>query len=125
MECETGIEVGKMAYGTGEIPFIRTSDIVNWGLKFDPKQGVSEEIYRDEKQDVKENDILLVRDGTYLVGSRLSFDKERNEDSLLRRALQNSFFKSRGTKSVPSARTSQHAYSKATDEGKTIHKRRD
>ena len=65
----TGIEVGKMAYGTGPIPFIRTSDISNWELKGDPKQAVSEEIYQANKQDVREYDILLVRDGTYLVGT--------------------------------------------------------
>jgi hypothetical protein len=67
----TGDEIGKMAYGTGDIPFIRTSDFANWELKHDPKQGISEEIYDSyaEKQDVKVNDIFLVRDGTYLVGS--------------------------------------------------------
>jgi restriction endonuclease S subunit len=65
---DTGIEVGKMAYGTGDIPFIRTSDISNWELKGDPKQNVSEEIYEDEKQDIRAGDIFVVRDGTYLVG---------------------------------------------------------
>ena len=60
-----------MAYGTGSIPFVRTSDFTNWEIKHDPKQGVSEEIYQNykNKQNVKENDIFLVRDGTYLVGS--------------------------------------------------------
>ena len=66
----TGDEIGKMAYGTGDIPFIRTSDFSNWEIKHNPKQGISEEIYKkySSKQDVKENDILIVRDGTYLVG---------------------------------------------------------
>jgi hypothetical protein len=68
LSWETGIEVGKMAYGTGDIPFIRTSDISNWELKVDPKQNVSEEIYDDNKQDVRAGDIFVVRDGTYLVG---------------------------------------------------------
>jgi len=66
---DTGIEVGKMAYGTGDIPFIRTSDIPNWELKGDPKQTVSEEIYENEKQNVRAGDIFVVRDGTYLVGT--------------------------------------------------------
>jgi restriction endonuclease S subunit len=66
---DTGIEIGKMAYGTGSIPFIRTSDISNWELKKDPKQNVSEEIYEANKQDVQPGDIFVVRDGTYLVGS--------------------------------------------------------
>jgi type I restriction enzyme M protein len=65
----TGIEVGKMAYGTGAIPFIRTSDISNWELKGDPKQGVSDAIYEDSRQDVQAGDIFIVRDGTYLVGT--------------------------------------------------------
>lgn len=68
--CSTGDEIGKMAYGTGAIPFIRTSDISNWEIKTDPKQGVSESIYDDyaAKQDVQSGDIFFVRDGTYLIG---------------------------------------------------------
>lgn len=71
IEYHTGDEIGKMEYGTGEIPFIRTSDFSNWEIKHDPKQGISEEVYEKykDKEDVAENDILLVRDGTYLVGS--------------------------------------------------------
>jgi hypothetical protein len=67
----TGVEPGKMAYGTGLIPFIRTSDISNWEVKADPKQGISEEIYQRycAKQDVQPEDIFVVRDGTYLVGT--------------------------------------------------------
>ena len=67
----TGDEVSKESYGTGTIPFIRTSDIANWEIKLDPKQGLSRNIYEryKTKQDVKTNDILMVRDGTYLVGT--------------------------------------------------------
>lgn len=67
----TGDEIGKLAYGTGTIPFIRTSDISNWELKADPKHGVSQEIYKSlrVKQDVRAEDLLLVRDGTYLIGT--------------------------------------------------------
>lgn len=67
----TGDEIGKLSYGTGTIPFIRTSDISNWELKIDPKHGVSPEIYAryQKRQDVRAGDILMVRDGTYLVGS--------------------------------------------------------
>ena len=67
----TGIEVGKMAYGTGDIPFIRTSDISNWEIKADFKHGVSEEIYENSRAnvDVQPGDILMVKDGTYLVGA--------------------------------------------------------
>jgi len=71
IEFNTGDEIGKMAYDTGSIPFLRTSDFANWEINHTPKQGVSEEIYGQyaERQDIQENDILLVRDGTYLVGS--------------------------------------------------------
>jgi type I restriction enzyme M protein len=67
----TGVEVGKMAYGTGSIPFIRTSDISNWEIKADFKHGVSDAIYHDTKAkiDVQAGDILMVKDGTYLVGT--------------------------------------------------------
>jgi hypothetical protein len=70
LEVDSGDEIGKMAYGTGQIPFIRTSDISNWELKADPKQGVSEGVYKTyaSKQDVRPDDILFVRDGTYLIG---------------------------------------------------------
>lgn len=68
---QTGHEIGKMAYGTGNIPFVRTSDITNWEIKTIPKQGVSESIYEQyaDKEDVQAGDILIVRDGTYLVGT--------------------------------------------------------
>src|SRR5438067_12388715 len=81
VSATTGDEIGKAAYGTGDIPFVRTSDIVNWEIKAAPKQGISEEIYHDYAtgQDVQEGDILLVRDGTYLIGVNCfvtRFDKQ-------------------------------------------------
>lgn len=71
ISVQTGHEIGKMAYGTGNIPFVRTSDITNWEIKTIPKQGISEEIYYQyaDKEDVQPGDILLVRDGTYLIGT--------------------------------------------------------
>ncbi len=71
LSISTGHEVKKESYGTGSVPFVRTSDIANWEIKLDPKQGLSREIYEQfkDKQDVQTNDILMVRDGTYLVGT--------------------------------------------------------
>jgi type I restriction enzyme M protein len=75
LDIQTGVEVGKMAYGTGPIPFIRTSDLSNWELKADPKHGVSVELYDElkaqhpQKFDVRAGDIFVVKDGTYLVGT--------------------------------------------------------
>ena len=71
LEIKTGNEVGKLAYGTGTIPFIRTSDISNWEIKSDPKHSISKELYLNlrEKQDVQAGDILMVKDGSYLIGT--------------------------------------------------------
>lgn len=71
IEISTGNEVGKLAYGTGKIPFVRTSDLSNWEIKSDPKHLVSEDIYRAlaQKQDVRPGDILMVKDGSYLIGT--------------------------------------------------------
>jgi hypothetical protein len=78
LEFHTGDEIGKMAYDTGTIPFLRTSDFANWEINHNPKQGISEEIYAVYacSQDILENDVLLVRDGTYLVGSSCIITKE-------------------------------------------------
>lgn len=67
----SGDEIGKLNYGSGPVPFVRTSDISNWELKLDPKHSVSEELHQSlaTKQDVREGDILMVRDGTYLIGT--------------------------------------------------------
>ena len=77
VELRTGVEVGKMAYGTGDIPFVRTSDLSNWEIKADPKQAVSEEIYEEHKSrcDIKVDDILFVKDGTYLIGTSVMVTK--------------------------------------------------
>lgn len=71
LSLETGVEVGKMAYGTGKIPFVRTSDLSNWEIKLDFKHGVSMGVYEEFKgrADVEPGDILLVKDGTYLIGT--------------------------------------------------------
>lgn len=71
LEISTGHEVGKLAYGGGTVPFVRTSDISNWEIKRDPKHCVSDEDFAllAKKQDVRAGDILMVRDGTYLIGT--------------------------------------------------------
>jgi hypothetical protein len=71
ISIETGDEVGKLAYGSGPIPFVRTSDFGTWELKLDPKQRVSRAVYESlaAKQSAQAEDLLVVRDGTYLVGT--------------------------------------------------------
>lgn len=70
IEIRRGNEIGSRFYGTGSIPFVRTTDIVNWEIKIDPIKAVAEEIYEQyrKSQDVRENDILFVNDGTFLIG---------------------------------------------------------
>ena len=70
LQIRRGNEIGSQFYGTGEIPFVRTSDIVNWEIKFDPVKAVSDDIYNQYKksQDIQEKDILFVNDGTFLIG---------------------------------------------------------
>jgi type I restriction enzyme M protein len=72
-----GHEVGSNAYGTGDIPFIRTSDIINWEVSADPTKCISEEVYRKykNKQKIKAGDILLVMDGRYRIGKTAIISK--------------------------------------------------
>lgn len=70
IEIRRGNEVGSKFYGTGTVPFVRTTDIVNWEIKIDTVKKVSDKIYRlyRASQDVRVGDILLVSDGTFLIG---------------------------------------------------------
>jgi len=70
IQIKRGNEIGSQYYGTGNIPFIRTTDIVNWEIKMDTVKSISEEIYLKYKsqQDIMEHDILFVNDGTFLIG---------------------------------------------------------
>src|SRR6266545_2895555 len=71
VQLRQGNYIGKMHYGTGLIPYIRTSDIANWELRGSPKHGVSDAVYAQyaAHQDVQEHDVLLVHEGTYLIGT--------------------------------------------------------
>lgn len=71
ISMQTGVEVGKMAYGTGSVPFVRTSDIADLEVKREPRHGISTALHarHARKAAVEPGDIVLVRDGTYLVGS--------------------------------------------------------
>jgi len=70
ISMKRGHEVGSRYYGMGNVPFIRSSDIVNWEINVDPKKCIPEEIFEKfkDRQDVRENDILLITDGTFLIG---------------------------------------------------------
>ena len=70
LQIKRGNEIGSRNYGTGKVPFVRTSDIVNWEIKLDPIKAVAEDVYEKYRrsQDVQEEDILFVSDGTFLIG---------------------------------------------------------
>lgn len=65
-----GHEVGSEAYGSGDVPFVRTSDIHNFEISHDPTNCVSEDIYEQYRtqQNLKSGDILMVVDGRYKIG---------------------------------------------------------
>jgi type I restriction enzyme M protein len=65
-----GHEPGAETYGTGDIPFVRTSDISNYEISIDPTRSVSEEVYEryNQNQKLKPGDLLMVCDGRYRIG---------------------------------------------------------
>ncbi|MDD9809603.1 MAG: N-6 DNA methylase [Thaumarchaeota archaeon] len=54
----------------GDVPFIRTSDIGNLEVMVDPPHCVGAEAYEriKERQGLRDGDILMVKDGTFLIG---------------------------------------------------------
>ncbi len=70
LKRKSGKEIGSEAYGTGSIPFIRTSDIINFEVSSDPTNAVSEEIYQQyaPQQNLEIGDILFIADGRYRIG---------------------------------------------------------
>jgi len=66
-----GHEVGSHAYGSGDVPFVRTSDLNNYELSTDPTNAISDDIYEEyrRQQNLKPGDILMVVDGRYRIGA--------------------------------------------------------
>lgn len=71
LEIRKGHEVGSEAYGTGDVPFVRTSDVVNFEISADPTKSVSEEIYAEyaPQQRLRAGSIVMVVDGRYRIGA--------------------------------------------------------
>ncbi|GAA4745938.1 N-6 DNA methylase [Gordonia alkaliphila] len=84
-----GREPGSAAYGTGDIPFIRTSDLNNFEVSTDPTKSVSEAVYREHRGpiDLRVGDVLIVVDGRYRIGAAAMIT-ERNVRSLVQSHLQ-------------------------------------
>ena len=66
-----GHEVGSDAYGTGDVPFVRTSDLANFEITVDPTKSVSRAVYDKlaKQQSLKPGDVLIVADGRYRIGA--------------------------------------------------------
>lgn len=77
VDIRKGHEVGAEVYGTGEIPFVRTSDITNYEVSIDPTRGVSDEVYNEfaPQQNLAPGDILMVADGRYRIGRTAILDE--------------------------------------------------
>jgi type I restriction enzyme M protein len=71
LSVRKGDEVGAEAYGTGTIPFVRTSDIANFEINIDPTKCVDETTYERyaSGQALKAGDVLMVVDGRYRIGA--------------------------------------------------------
>lgn len=58
--------------GKGNIPYIRVKDIVNWDIYKNPTSAIPENEYLRQKGngiDLKKGDILMIRRGSYRIGS--------------------------------------------------------
>ncbi|MDH5671078.1 MAG: N-6 DNA methylase [Myxococcales bacterium] len=71
LSVRKGHEVGSEAYGTGEVPFVRTSDLANFEVSTDPTKAVGEDIYRSyaPQQKLRAGAILMVVDGRHRIGT--------------------------------------------------------
>ena len=71
IEIRKGHEVGSHSYGTGDVPFVRTSDVNNFEISVDPTKAVSESVYAEyaPQQKLRAGDILIVVDGRYRIGT--------------------------------------------------------
>jgi type I restriction enzyme M protein len=84
LQIRKGHEVGSEAYGTGDIPFIRTSDLNNFEVSTDPTKSVSEEVFErySKRQRLHAGDILMVVDGRYRIGTT-AIVSERNRRAVV------------------------------------------
>jgi type I restriction enzyme M protein len=71
LSVRKGHEVGSESYGTGDVPFVRTSDISNFEISTDPTKSVSDQVYETfaDQQRLRVGDALMVVDGRYRIGA--------------------------------------------------------
>ena len=66
-----GHEIGADAYGTGDVPFVRTSDISNFEISCDPTKSVADDVYKEyaAQQKLQPGDVVVAVDGRYRIGA--------------------------------------------------------
>lgn len=75
--------------GSGNIPYIRVSDIVNWELYRNPVSGIEQEVYERflrNKERPQAGDVIFVRRGSYRIGT-VAMASPRDTQVLLTREL--------------------------------------
>lgn len=97
---EKGNEVGSNNYNKyldkkdGDVPFIRTSDLVNQEIDQFPDFYIPKEIYQELKQDVKPGDVLFTKDGKIgMTGMVTKFDKAIIASGMVRLRLKTTAIK--------------------------------
>lgn len=70
LSIKRGLEIGSENYGSGDIPFVRTSDISNWEIRVNEETSVHKDVYElyKDKMDLQLSDILFVNDGGRMIG---------------------------------------------------------
>ena len=76
--------------GEGDVPYIRVSDIVNWEMYRNPVTGIPlheyERVFGPNGRKPQEGDVILVRRGSYRIGT-VAMASNRDEDVLLTKEL--------------------------------------
>jgi type I restriction enzyme S subunit len=62
-EVRKGSEIGSDNYEFEGIPFIKTSDFLNYGVDYQPNYYCSEAIHGECEQDLRQGDVLFTKDG--------------------------------------------------------------
>ena len=65
--------------GLGDIPYVRAGDVVDWEIYKNPTAMITEDVYLKAKGngvDLKEKDIVFVKEGSYRIGDVAMLSKQ-------------------------------------------------
>ncbi len=63
LDIKKGTEIGSKNYFFEGVPFIKTSNFLNYGVDYQPNYYCSEAIYNEVEQDLKMGDLIFTKDG--------------------------------------------------------------